>query len=189
MAAGTRDAMIRSAAALLRQEGIRGTSFGQVIEHSGAPRGSINHHFPGGKAEMMDAALDSAAHEVLDALEGLADLGLSSHDVVAGICDYFASGLQATDFRAGCPVAAIAHEAHGHPELKQRAQRIMQRWQEALAAILQAEGTEKPAAEERALMCIVAIEGAVLASRLQSSREPLDIVARQLSGLLDRQPS
>ena len=57
MAPGTRDRMVASAAALLRRHGVRGTSFGRVLEHSGAPRGSISHHFPGGKREMIGAAV------------------------------------------------------------------------------------------------------------------------------------
>ena len=44
--------MVESAALLFREQGYSGTGFNAVIEHSGAPRGSIYHHFPGGKAEL-----------------------------------------------------------------------------------------------------------------------------------------
>src|SRR5919201_518936 len=51
-----RQRMIESAMALVAEHGVDGTSFSQVIEHSGAPRGSIYHHFPGGKAQLMEEA-------------------------------------------------------------------------------------------------------------------------------------
>ena len=44
--------MIRSAALLFRENGYSGTGFRDVIAHSGAPRGSIYHHFPDGKEQL-----------------------------------------------------------------------------------------------------------------------------------------
>ncbi|MET9789727.1 TetR family transcriptional regulator [Streptomyces canus] len=38
--------MILSAAALLREYGASATSVDRVLAHSGAPRGSVYHHFP-----------------------------------------------------------------------------------------------------------------------------------------------
>src|SRR5918995_78876 len=52
-----RDRMIESAAVLFRERGVHGTSFSDVLEHSGAPRGSIYHHFPGGKTELAAEAV------------------------------------------------------------------------------------------------------------------------------------
>ena len=51
-----RTRMIQSTAVLIRERGVEGTSFADVIEHSGAPRGSIYHHFPGGKAQLVEEA-------------------------------------------------------------------------------------------------------------------------------------
>src|ERR687895_2392963 len=51
-----RERMIQSAVVLFRERGVEGTSFSDVLEHSGAPRGSIYHHFPGGKAQLAEEA-------------------------------------------------------------------------------------------------------------------------------------
>src|SRR5918999_2590410 len=56
MRTDTRERMIRSAAVLFRQRGVEGTAFSDVLAHSGAPRGSIYHHFPGGKAQLAEEA-------------------------------------------------------------------------------------------------------------------------------------
>src|SRR3954462_12739303 len=48
--------MIESAAVLFRERGVQGTSFSDVLAHSGAPRGSIYHHFQGGKTQLAEEA-------------------------------------------------------------------------------------------------------------------------------------
>ena len=50
---------------LLAQKGVQGTSFMDVLEATGAPRGSLYHHFPGGKDELVLAAMDEASREAL----------------------------------------------------------------------------------------------------------------------------
>src|SRR3954451_5400521 len=67
--AHSRQKMVVSAALLLREKGVSGTSFGDVIEHSGAPRGSIYHHFPGGKAQLVEAAVRYAGDYVGASIE------------------------------------------------------------------------------------------------------------------------
>src|SRR5437588_7959739 len=57
MASDTRERMVRSAAYLFRERGVSGTAFSDVIAHSGAPRGSIYHHFPGGKLQLAEEAV------------------------------------------------------------------------------------------------------------------------------------
>src|SRR3954464_4737679 len=51
-----RERMIESAVALFRERGIEGTSFADVLKHSGAPRGSLYHLFPDGKAQLAEEA-------------------------------------------------------------------------------------------------------------------------------------
>ena len=40
-----------------RERGFSGTAFSDVIAHSGAPRGSIYHHFPGGRSQLAEEAV------------------------------------------------------------------------------------------------------------------------------------
>ena len=48
--------MIETAAVVMRERGVEATSFSEVLARSGAPRGSIYHHFPGGKAQLIEEA-------------------------------------------------------------------------------------------------------------------------------------
>ena len=61
MAKDVRERMVAGASQLLATKGLQATSFGEVIELTDTPRGSIYHHFPGGKDELVLAALRQVA--------------------------------------------------------------------------------------------------------------------------------
>ncbi len=65
--------MVQSAVVLLAKKGVQATSSSEVLEASGEPRGSLYRQFPGGKDELIAAAVDLAgdgAIALLDRLEG-----------------------------------------------------------------------------------------------------------------------
>ena len=61
--------MVEGAVRLLATRGVEGTSFAEVLEATDSPRGSVYHHFPGGKPELLHAALDLASERGLAAME------------------------------------------------------------------------------------------------------------------------
>src|SRR3954453_7316132 len=109
-----RERMIRSAAVLMRENGVEAMSFSQVVEHSGAPRGSIYHYFPGGKSQLVEEATKWAGDFVRNrngrAME--ADGPLAAMDSVE---QFWRQVLDDTDFRAGCVIAGGALEGGGIP--------------------------------------------------------------------------
>jgi TetR/AcrR family transcriptional repressor of lmrAB and yxaGH operons len=186
MAAGTRDKMVHSAAVLLRQRGVRGTSFARVLEHSGAPRGSISHHFPGGKNEMIQAAVSVAGQEISVRLQDAADHGASAADLVNAVCDYFGDGLDRTDYRAGCAIVAVANEAFDDETLRTSTEAAMRGWIAILSSTLRSDGHTRDTADELAELSVAAIEGAVMIARVQRSRRPIDTTRKHLATLLSR---
>ena len=68
---GPRERMIRSAVVLLGSRGYEGTALSEVIAQSKAPKGSTYHHFPGGKDELVDAALRFVEHGVDPTIDGM----------------------------------------------------------------------------------------------------------------------
>src|SRR3954449_11326298 len=92
-----RERMVVSAALLIRERGAHSTAISDVLEHSGAPRGSAYHHFPGGRTQLLCEAVDYAA-EYTAARVAKTDTSLAAVDVVvAG----FRKSLLESDFRAG----------------------------------------------------------------------------------------
>src|ERR1700722_1272377 len=69
MNSNSRMRMVRSAAALFGSRGLSATSFSDVVADSGAPRGSIYHHFPGGKKQLAEDAIGWTSEQILAHLQ------------------------------------------------------------------------------------------------------------------------
>src|SRR5713226_443984 len=75
MADDAREKMILGAVRLLATTGLEGVSFSTVLEATGAPRGSIYHHFPEGKNQLIKLAVERAGQYLLIAMEKPARTG------------------------------------------------------------------------------------------------------------------
>ncbi len=179
-----RERMVASAAVLIRERGAHPTAIADVLEHSGAPRGSAYHYFPGGRNQLLCEAVDYAADYVADRMAKAA----SSTDLLDGMVRFYRRNLIDTDFRAGCPVLAVAVEA-GEPDagspMIDRAAEAFDSWNGVIAARLTADGIPSERAAELAVLMTAAIEGGIVLARAARDITPLDIVHRQLRGLLE----
>jgi AcrR family transcriptional regulator len=183
MASDTRERMVRSAALLLREHGYAGTGFRDVVAHAEAPWGSIYHHFPGGKAQLAEEAVGFAGDLVARVIaDGPADDPVAALRLFRRI---WAQALESSDFRAGCPVVAVATEAPADvPALTDAAGAAFARWTGQLAAILRGAGVPRGRARRLATTVVAAVEGAIVLCRAERSTRPLDDVGRELELLL-----
>ena len=176
--------MVASAAVLLRERGVGGTSVAKVLEHSGGPRGSVGHHFPTGKTELIADAVRYAGSTVSQVLDRAIEDGTPATTVFRSICAYYREQLVKTGYQAGCPVGAVAQEAYGDDVLREAVRDVLDTWTKALARTLIASGHKPAAATELAELSIATIEGAVLTARVHRSTSPLDAAERHLTRLL-----
>jgi AcrR family transcriptional regulator len=175
--------MIASAAMLIRERGARPTAMGDVLAHSGAPRGSAYHYFPGGRNELLCEAVDYASEFVATAISE-AGSGVQMLDTAVR---FYREGLLASDFRAGCPVLAVAVEAgdpETTPEIIAHTAAAFDRWRGLITNRLRSDGVSPAKAAELATLVIAALEGALALARTERDVAPLDAVHRQLRGLL-----
>ena len=186
-----RERMVISAALLIRERGAHPTAIADVLDHSGAPRGSAYHYFPGGRTQLLCEAIDYAG-EYIAAKIGTGASGLDVLDVlVAG----YRKQLSRTDYRAGCPVVAVAVEAGDPAKQDQaaavidRAAAVFARWTGLIAQRLIADGISAKRADELAMLITTAIEGAIVVARASRDVKPLDIVHGQLRALLQAETS
>jgi AcrR family transcriptional regulator len=178
--ASTRVRMLRSTALLMRERGARATSIDEVLRHSGAPRGSVYHHFPGGREQLLAEAVDYAG--------GVVAAGIARWEpgeLLTGFDAFVAAyreTLLATDFRAGCPVVAVAVEAREDEDAAApaRAAAVFAQWDAALVDRFTAAGVLPARAHELATLVVAAIEGALVLARSRRSAEPLDTIHAQL---------
>ncbi|HST54790.1 MAG TPA: TetR/AcrR family transcriptional regulator [Solirubrobacteraceae bacterium] len=184
MGADSRERMVQSAAMLLGEHGLAGASFREVLEHSGAPRGSIYHHFPGGKSQLSEEAVGLAG-ELGQAL--IADAGRDAGPIEAlrAFVRTWRAALESSEFRAGCPVVAVTTAASAEePRLTTAAAAVFASWEQAIAEPLRDAGLTQARARRIATLAVASVEGAVVLCRAQRNSRPLRDVGIELEQLL-----
>lgn len=184
----SRNRMLETTAELLQRQGYGATGLNQIIEDSGAPKGSLYFHFPGGKEQLAALALERAGQALDQQLAALLDGARSTAAVVTGLAGYFAGQLEASKFTKGCPFATVALEQSATSDaLHQVCSASYARWHAGLAALLQRDGHTRARAGSLATLCLSAIEGAIVLARAHRSTLPLHQAAGELRRLLTAQ--
>ena len=154
-----RERLLNGARRLLAEKGYAGMELRDVAERGKAPRGSIYHHFPGGKRQL---AIERSLRE----------RGLGETLTMFG--EMFRRRVKDHPERLGCPVAAAALARPEDPALAATATAAFQSWEAPIAAALQEEGvTEKDAATFAGLV-VSTIEGALIRARAAGDEAPLE---------------
>lgn len=183
----TRDKVLRTTAELFRAQGYHATGVNQVLAESGAPKGSMYFHFPGGKEQLAVEAIERAGSDLCSALA--AAMSASPDPVVAleQVLAALGGHLEATDFREGCPIATVALDAAATSEpIRAACAGAYDSWQDVVAGHLRAAAV--PAPDDVATVAIAAIEGALLLARTRRSLAPLHTVGAHLRLLLRSTP-
>ena len=93
--------------------------------------------------------------------------------------------LRRSDFRAGCPVVAVAVEADTADGVAAAAAEAFARWESLLAGALRRSGVPRARAGRLATLAIAAIEGAVIQCRVARTTVPLDEVEREIVAIAE----
>ncbi len=180
----TRQKMLVSSVELLRERGAGAVTVDAVLARSKSPRGSVYHHFPGGRGEMLADALALAGDTISGIIERATALG--SVEALRRFGRFWNKLLLDSDFSAGCPVVSVAvGGSRDDQHLQPTVAAIFQRWQQALAAAIVAEGVDAQRANRLATTAVAAIEGAIILCRVRRSTTPLDDVIAELASLIE----
>ena len=185
---GPRERMVFSAAQLIRRDGVQATGMRDVAAHAGAPRGSIQHYFPGGKEQLVGEALQwagrYAAERVARFLAGMerpAPSGLFDAMVRQWTDEYEAVG-----FAGGCPVAAATVDcAESTESTRVAVAAAFATWTGPVGRALAEMGVPEERSAGLATLMISALEGAILMARAERDVRPLTTVSRELGPMLD----
>lgn len=175
--------MLVSAVEVLRERGAAGVTIDEVLARSGAPRGSVYHHFPGGRSQILREALNFAGDEITASIDEAA--GESATVLLRRFVQLWEDALTESDYTAGCPVlAAAVGSGEDEQQLTAVAADIFSRWREASKQAYIRDGFDPAEATSLADTTIAAIEGAAVLCRSVHSLEPLYDVAHQLEFLI-----
>jgi AcrR family transcriptional regulator len=160
----TREDVVPEIRDVFRRHGYDGTSLSAISEATGLGRASLYHHFPGGKDEMVSAALDDV--EAMVDRRIIATLRQHNRRPItrlkamsAELMVFHAGG------KAACLCGILALTA---PDLQPRVQKIFRRWLDALADLAEEAGRSRTQSRHAAEDALTRIEGALILAAAQA---------------------
>lgn len=177
---------------LFRQFGYEGVTLSKISQETGLGKASLYHHFPGGKAEMAEAALTYVNQwletSILPILVGAASLKENRQvkriDGFQAMCEetsrFFNQG------QNSCLWAVLVLEKSSDELFHSQISWAFSRWIEAIANVLIAGGLDETLARQRGEDAIIAIQGALILSHGLKDFAPFERVLKQLPQQLCR---
>ncbi len=184
----TRRHIVEQSAAVFNRHGYSGTSMSELMAVTGLEKGGLYRHFES-KEELAAAAFDYAWETVTEARQrGLKDCDTSLKKLLLLVRNFVESPPRAIP--GGCPLLNTAIENDdGNVVLREKARGALDEWRSVIAEIVREgqRGRElrkdvDPVAV--ATIVISSLEGAIMFSRLEKTREALFMVGKHLDGYL-----
>lgn len=183
----TRTRLLLVATQLFQQRGFHAVGLAEILLLSEAPKGSLYHHFPGGKTDLAQACVARIAEATLAAVDQAADSGIDIIGFLQNLARETAAWLERTEWRDGSLLAVIGQEQGGADNALSEAVRIAyQRIEMRLTKWLMNEGIVAARAREIAATIIAAHEGALVLARSRRDAAPVKLVSDMLCGLVER---
>lgn len=182
MSTNTRTRLVSTAARLFRQRGYHGVGLSEILVESQAPKGSLYHHFPNGKADLALAAAewaDRGMRQIID--ESFAEAS-DFQDGATTLCFKLAKFFDISECRDGCPITSVLLDGQNNAAFHARATEILQGWVDAAAKHGNRLGLASEIAQQRAETLLLLIEGAWVMARARQSSDGL----RRLPDMLPR---
>jgi TetR/AcrR family transcriptional regulator, lmrAB and yxaGH operons repressor len=181
----TRQRLIVAMCDALQTHGMNGIGLTELLAAAGAPKGVLYHHFPGGKTELVVAAIDFTVGVMMARLDQL----LAGQTDPIGLLQGWMSGAQRllgdSGFVRGCPLATVALESTTQDlEIRAALACGFVAIRGRICKALVASGHSPTSAQGLAALIIAAYEGGLLQARVEGSMEPMKLVATALAQLL-----
>lgn len=186
MATDTRTRIIETTSRLIQVRGYYGVSLGDILSESGAPRGSLYYHFPGGKEtlvlEAMREGIAEATRELQECLDG-------ADNPAEGVRSFFRAAAREmvdANYLFGCPVAPIVLDTpETESELAKACQSALDEWEVLYRNALESSGLEHGHAARLARTILASMEGALIMARSRRDESPLEEVGDQMAEMIN----
>ena len=124
----TKDRLIRAAANLFRNKGYHGVGLNELLVEAKAPKGSLYHHFPNGKADLALASATWASDQMLRLIASSFDPADTFAAGATTLCHKLAKLFDSAGKWSGCPVSATLFEGPENEDFHTHAAHLFQGW-------------------------------------------------------------
>jgi len=180
-----KEAIVDAAVRLFRRRGYGATGLNDIVDASGAPKGSLYYYFPHGKPSIAEAAVAEAGRRVAATLGEVAATASSTAELLEAHARLLAGWMSKSGYRDGCPITTVLLELAPADRAVTKAGRDA--YAERIAIVRQRlldDGVPPPRAATLAVLCTSALQGALVQARVERSGRPLLETARELGRLL-----
>jgi len=181
-----REKFLQTASQLMEKQGYCGTGLNEILQKSGAPKGSLYYYFPDGKEQIASEVALRAGNIISGRIQehtrDRLDIEQAIHDFLYTV----ARRMEETEFHTGSTITMVAMESVTQSE------RINLACREAYGMIIDAfkevimnSGMEEAKAAGIAEMIVAAVEGGIMLSRTYQSADYLRRIADHITQMLD----
>lgn len=180
-----RTAIVDAAVTLFRQKGYSATGINDIAGLARAPRGSVYHYFPAGKAAIGEAAVREAGCRICETVQALAAEAPDAGALVKAHAHLLAQWMAQSGYRDGAPMATVLLEnAPSDPAITAAGLAAQTGWRRILQDKLVADGFPPERAERLATLAMAVLDGALIQMRVAQSDVPLVAAAEEFAALL-----
>jgi TetR/AcrR family transcriptional regulator, lmrAB and yxaGH operons repressor len=184
----SRTRLLEATADLLADRGVHATGMKDILDTSDTVAGSLYHHFPGGKDELVACAARLAADEI-DARMAAALEALPLTEAIDQFYASYIERLRESGYTTGCPIGTAAAEvASLSGPVAEVLAESLQRWTRTVATALRRHGWPSDQADETASLLTSLHQGALLVARAEHDTTPMEVAARQSRRLVEAGP-
>jgi TetR/AcrR family transcriptional regulator, lmrAB and yxaGH operons repressor len=179
-----REDMLGAAVELFRARGYEGVGVAELLEKSGAPRGSLYFHFPGGKQQIGAEVVARVGAEVARRFRELHESGVDLNTFIERVFKTTAKECKERGYTASCPMAAIATGfGSSDDKLAAAIREAFNSWEAEMRLAAHARGLSEENAAIFASAFLTAMEGAFIVSKAQGSSAPHKNACRAIQAL------
>ena len=176
-ASDTRDRLLTAAQRLFRKRGYHATGLSDILEAALAPKGSLYHHFPGGKEAIGVCVVEKISSSLLTLLAQ--SRARSTEAILLKTGAQMLVSMEKTNYELCTLFAAFSAERKTSPQLGQAVTRAYGELTAALEVLLMRDGLTARAAKDKALLVTALMEGGLLLSQAQLDSSAFKLALKQ----------
>ena len=162
----TRERLLTAAQRLFRKRGYHATGLSDILEAAQAPKGSLYHHFPGGKEAIGVCVVEKISNSLLGLLTQ--SRSRSTEAVIRQAGAQMQIAMEKTNYELCTLFASFTAERKTSPQLGLAVTLAYGELTAAIEALLRRDGLTARVAKDKALLVTALMEGGLLLSQAQS---------------------
>ncbi|MCQ6279323.1 TetR/AcrR family transcriptional regulator [Bacillus sp. EB600] len=181
----TKSMIIDNATTLFQKKGYKGVGLNEILKVCKITKGSLYHHFPNGKEELLIACLRLMNETIKTKMAGIFHKYPSTQTATVATIELMLDDFERDGMITGYTFSSIVYEMASLSEpVRNACADSFSKIQMIVSNKLVEDGFSKESADSIALMVTASIEGGILLCLAQKSSDPLKIVSKGLPNLL-----